>query len=611
MPRTYVPNPRGVRHQQHSVEELENALTIIASGKSIRSVSRDLNIPFSVLQRFHKNRQQNPNFLPKKLGGQISLPECVEKALVENILKCSNWGYPITEFELRMFVKYHLDRVGTKIAKFKDNRPGYDWAKLFLKRHKQDISQRMCQNIKRSRAAVTNKMINDYFDNLTPYLKDISPDLIINYDETNLSDDPGRKRIICKRGTKYPERIMNFTKSATSVMFAAAADGTLLPPYIIYKSMHLYDKWTEGGPRGARYNRTPSGWMDGRCFLEWFIKIIVPYCKCKEGRKILIGDNLSSHISPEVIKLCNKYQIDFILLPPNSTHITQPLDIAFFRPLKGSWRKVLDDWKSNKKSPSVDKSTFPSLLKSTIDKLNGRDGDVIRAGFEKSGIWPLNRDRVLNTMLPKDDQFDTSSEIVENNLTMFLKESRFGESAHKKTRKSRLKVPAGKSVRAHDLESSESEISEDDNLLNQTFNDENDNEIDQSSGNDTIIEPTQSTSSGNRGVINMPINVLQTNIEEGTWVAVNFGKNKPKIFFGKVVSVIKKGEMYEGSFTRPSLNIKNLDKCIHAFPEVIDFCEFSIIQVIRILKNPKLLRRGRWEFDENLKSVQEEFEKKK
>lgn len=47
-------------------------------------------------------------------------------------------------------------------------------------------------------------------------------------------------------------------------------------------------------------------------------------------------------------------------------------------------KKVLDDWKSNKKSPSVDKSTIPSHLKSTIDNWNGRDGDVIKAGFEKS-----------------------------------------------------------------------------------------------------------------------------------------------------------------------------------------------------------------------------------
>jgi hypothetical protein len=48
-------------------------------------------------------------------------------------------------------------------------------------------------------------------------------------------------------------------------------------------------------------------------------------------------------LSPEVIKLSEKYNIDFIFLPPNSTHITQPLDVAFFRPLKGSWRALLHD----------------------------------------------------------------------------------------------------------------------------------------------------------------------------------------------------------------------------------------------------------------------------
>lgn len=200
----------------------------------------------------------------------------------------------------------------------------------------------MCQNIKRSRAAVTPDEINKYFDNLTKCLEGVDPSHIINYDETNLSDDPGRKKIVCKRGTKYPERVMNQTKTSTSVMFAATANGQLLPPYVIYKSLHLYDTWTEGGPSGTRYNRTPSGWIDGGCFIEWFSKIIIPYCRRLNGKKIIIGDNLSSHLSPEVIKLSEQYNIDFIFLPPNSTHLTQPLDIAFFRPLKGAWRAVLE-----------------------------------------------------------------------------------------------------------------------------------------------------------------------------------------------------------------------------------------------------------------------------
>ena len=49
-------------------------------------------------------------------------------------------------------------------------------------------------------------------------LKDIPLENIVNYDETNLTDDPGRRQAIFRRGTKYPERVMNCTKSATSLL---------------------------------------------------------------------------------------------------------------------------------------------------------------------------------------------------------------------------------------------------------------------------------------------------------------------------------------------------------------------------------------------------------
>lgn len=70
----------------------------------------------------------------------------------------------------------------------------------------------MCQNIKRSRAAVSRADINSFFDNFSKTVEGVPPSNVINYDETNLSDDPEIKKIICKRGTKYPERIMNQTK---------------------------------------------------------------------------------------------------------------------------------------------------------------------------------------------------------------------------------------------------------------------------------------------------------------------------------------------------------------------------------------------------------------
>lgn len=49
-------------------------------------------------------------------------------------------------------------------------------------------------------------------------------------------------------------------------MFAAAGDGTLLPPYVCYNATNLYDTWVFGGSTGAAYNRSKSGWFTREIF---------------------------------------------------------------------------------------------------------------------------------------------------------------------------------------------------------------------------------------------------------------------------------------------------------------------------------------------------------
>ena len=146
-------------------------------------------------------------------------------------------------------------------------------------------------------------------------MEGVPPDCIFNY-ETNLSDDPGRKKCLVKRGTKYPERIINNSKACTSLMFCGSATG------------QLYQGWVEGGPHKARYSCSKSGWFDNDTFEDWFINIFLPVAKTQE-LTVLIGDNLSSHFSSEVLRLCGRYNIKFICLPANSTDKTQPLDVAF------------------------------------------------------------------------------------------------------------------------------------------------------------------------------------------------------------------------------------------------------------------------------------------
>lgn len=162
--------------------------------------------------------------------------------------------------------------------------------KNFLKRYKKDLSQRFCSNIKRARAAVGEEELKKYFANLSTEMTDVSPDKIYNYDETNLVDDPGKKKILTKRGCKYPEAIKNATKASVSLMMCGNASGTTIcPPYVNYRAEKLWDTWMQGGPPKTRYNRTKSGWFDGCIFEDWFFTTTMPIFKKSEGKKFLLA----------------------------------------------------------------------------------------------------------------------------------------------------------------------------------------------------------------------------------------------------------------------------------------------------------------------------------
>ncbi|XP_065671384.1 uncharacterized protein LOC136089338 [Hydra vulgaris] len=147
--------------------------------------------------------------------------------------------------------------------------------------------------------------------------------------------------------------------------------------------------WCEGGLKGVRYFNTKSGWFDRAAFEEWFFSIVLPSLKKKSGVKVLLGDNLSSHISPKVINACEKNEILFVCLPPNSTHITQPLDVAFFKPLKTAWRRIITEYKDSPAGctkTSLEKQHFPELLNKLLIAIEPNQANNLKSGFRKCGI---------------------------------------------------------------------------------------------------------------------------------------------------------------------------------------------------------------------------------
>lgn len=433
-------NPPKRAYHCFADQMLERAVEAVQNGMSYRKAEQKFGVPKSSIQRKVKNVQQNPYGRPAVLNDEQ------EKQLSECLALAAEWGFPLTQLDVRCVVKRFLDKTGVHEPRFKDNLPGKKWIRGFFRRQSDQLKTRMCHNIKRARAAVSPEMIEAYFQELSESLKDVPREALINYDETSMQDNPGTSKVIVRRRCKHPERIIDHSKSNFSVMFAGTASGVTLPPYIVYKADNLYDSWTEGGPAGARYNRSKSGWFEGNIFEDWFLTIALPYLK-KQGDcyKAIIGDNLASHISVNILQHCIQNNIRFILLPPNSTHLCQPLDLAFFSPLKTIWRRELIAWKTKYKG-CLRKDQFPRLLKKTLDELGDRAAENLKAGFQKSGIAPLNKNKVLDC-LPKPQEANNAASAASwtSSLEEYLKSTREKETKVNQ-RKKKIAVTPGKSL---------------------------------------------------------------------------------------------------------------------------------------------------------------------
>lgn len=613
MPREYKSKSLKPYKKHDSIVLQQAVMDVKNNVFTLRRAAEHYGINYSVIYRHLKKGDAI-----KSHGGQTCLSNGEERILIDRLKICAEWGYPIDVLNLRVIIKEFLDRKGKHVTKFKSNLPGKEFIYSFLKRHKNELSHRMCQNIKRNRAAVSREVINDYFDCLEKELQGLPPQNIVNFDETNLCDDPGRKKIITKRGCKYPERLMNSTKASTSVMFSAAGDGSILPPYVVYKAFHLYNSWTEEGPKFARYNRTKSGWFDSFCFEDWVQTVALPYLKRQTGKRVLIGDNLSSHLTLEVIKLCSENDVHLVFLPANSTHLTQPLDVAFFHPLKVLWRKILEKWKSGpgRNEASLPKDKFPRLLKQLVEGISERGPENIRAGFKKCGIVPLNRNEVLK-MLPAlpDTHTDKNDDLaIDQSFVDLLKSMRYEGNGAPSTRKRRTKIPVlpGKSVAAPDSSESSGEMS-----LHESASDvdpPSECESTNSSNDAGSFTPQTETTNQRKEVFETsqsnvvsspyPYSVQKEDIKEGDWLLVNFftystkarsSTLNKKSFIANVRNVKENGN-FTGEFYRQK-NSRDFPGLIYGLPDVSDIFDFEYSQVSGRLNPPQKYGRGLKKFD--------------
>ncbi|KAJ8950560.1 hypothetical protein NQ318_015693 [Aromia moschata] len=439
--RTYQKIPGSRPYANYTRENLERAVAAIRSGMSKKLAAQTYRIPRSTLVNRCLGRHK------KSVGHPTILSKEEEQLISRTLGIVAEWGFPLTKADIKAVIKKYLDKRGIVIPILKENNPGDDMVNAFIQRN--NLSVRIASNIKRSRSSVDQEDVLKFFENITPALLDSSGDHIYNYDETNITDDPGARKVIVPRNVKRVERIQNHSRTAISIMVCGSASGVLLPPMVVYKANNIYENWCNGGPPGTVYKNSTSGWFDANLFEIWFKEILLVLRTREPGKRvILVGDNLASHFAPSVVQAAQENDIYMCPFPANATHLMQPLDVSVFGPMKKKWRAILETWRKESRYPgSIPKEQFPILLNRLWLHISDTVSQNLISGFRTTGLYPCNPQEVLRKLPDAAVQEEQIGRTLDASLVELLKEHR-GVAAPEKKRKRGMKIEAGQNVAA-------------------------------------------------------------------------------------------------------------------------------------------------------------------
>ena len=137
-----------------------------------------------------------------------------------------------------------------------------------------------------------------------------------------------------------PKLVQPGNREWATAICAIAADGHGVPPFFCVAGRFHLAPWYQNGnvPPNWVICTTQSGWADNNIGMEWLRHFDKSTQARRVGRyRMLILDGHDSHVNAEFNEYCKKNNIIPVCLPPYSSHLTQPLDIGLFSPLKRAY----------------------------------------------------------------------------------------------------------------------------------------------------------------------------------------------------------------------------------------------------------------------------------
>ena len=345
-------NTRPPKYKDWDKAKMSRALVAVTKeGMTIRQAAIHYRVPKSTLG----DRVSGRVLTGATSGPQTYLDADEEEEIVQFLLKCCDIGYAKSRNQVLSLVKRLLQKKGVNVPVTSG------WWQSFCGRHP-NLTLRAPAPLSKARIEASNSvMLTRYFDMLEEVLMENDlldhPCQIFNMDESGMPLDPPHVKCVSKRGERNPVAPSSGDKTQITVVACVNASGGCMPHMVILNRKTLPPRFTEGEVPGTTYGLSANGWIDQELFHAWFIKHFLKHAPLTRPLLLLL-DGHSSHYCPDTVRLAAKEKVVMFALPPNTTHLSQPLDKGCFGPLKTYWKEECHDFLSRNPGMVVTRYSF-------------------------------------------------------------------------------------------------------------------------------------------------------------------------------------------------------------------------------------------------------------
>jgi len=392
------PINKAAREQEVRVQE---AVAGLKSGiyKSTRAAAKACNIPRSTLRYRAAGRETrwDAHVDDQLLSGEE------EKELVHWIGRLTASGYPPKLQTIREMAEAMRTRrvigINEPTCIYIPYDPiGEQWPRRFLNRHS-ELATIIPESIEAIRIKETSAaVIQNWFDQYASLIQthNIQPQDIYNMDETGFSIGSIKAtRVVIDKTKRSRYSAQPGRQEWVSIIECISEDGSAIPPLMIFKGKTLSRQWLPSNtPKDWIFSCNTQGWTSNEHCKKWLTEAFEPYTKAKaEGRpRLLIFDGHGSHTTSDIVLHCLKNNIHLALLPPHSSHLTQPLDIGVFSSMKAHMATELDRFFKTG-IPRLQKAEWVQAFIAAREQAFMKKN--ILSGWSGTGLHPFNPAKVL------------------------------------------------------------------------------------------------------------------------------------------------------------------------------------------------------------------------